>query len=569
VSITLRTRKRSQAIAFLAPTMALLVLTACVTGPQGALAPAAATAEMLVAQATRTALPPSPVPPTRSPTASTPTATPTEVVPSRTPRATDTLAPAATATATATRTPTPTEAPTSAPQPTPTATKTPTPVRKVLTYRVSVNCPRDNTIEVELNYEGVTTQQVALSFNRGGFHWNKPDQKKSLLMAIEASAPSGKKLPISEKKDPKTNNYAFLVSASGNKSIQVRYRVNVGFWDPSDSISVGGTKLGGYSGQNYCVIEPALLFLTPSDLAYVGTIRVFFSLPEGWETVTFWEEQDGSYKGTPHALRMSKGPFGFGHFAVARRPVGKTRVVVAAAEGVDQPEVQLERAMDLYEYYQTEVFGVRNEYIPTGSPRDGYIAIFIPARDAFYNFYHEEYGLYMSLSNQDWDNFAHMLSHNWTMDLERADAPWYVTEGFVEYLQVKITLAKGYISQTRYQEHLRRKYDWYATVAGTKKDLSLVEAPTDTHVQYDKGALVALLLDESLRSGTNGQVGLEDLMQLLYREASSTRLSTQRIKELTSKLAGRDFSSFFDNYVTGRTRLPLTIEGDQVVSRND
>ena len=74
-----------------------------------------------------------------------------------------------------------------------------------------------------------------------------------------------------------------------------------------------------------------------------------------------------------------------------------------------------------------DIFQSSPKYFGSNAPRDGYIVLFIPSQADFYNLYHEEYGLYMSLYNQGWDNLTHMLSHNWTMDLEPKGAPWYLT----------------------------------------------------------------------------------------------------------------------------------------------
>jgi predicted metalloprotease with PDZ domain len=457
------------------------------------------------------------------------------------------------------------------PTPTATATFTPTSVPKILTYHVTVNCLVDKTIQVELIYSGVTVNQVvSFVFNRGGFAWEYDGQMQTFIKEIEFLDSTGQKLhPLAGRQKDEKNNEVFRVSIKNGETITVRYTVSVGFWDKSDDIFSGGTQLGGYVGRDYCVIEPALLFLTPENINKVNSIRAFFSLPDDWDVVTFWEKQGEFFTTNPSALHMSKGPFGFGQFTTSEKMIGDTRVVVAAAKGVDQPELQLQRAIDLYEHYQSEVFGIRDQYYGTGSPRDGYIVIFIPATGSVDNLYHEEYGLYMSLANRDWDSFAHSLSHNWTMDQERANAPWFITEGIVEYLQVKITHQKGYISNARYREHLRYKYNWYMGVVGTNNDFSLVAAPFDHDIQYHKGALFALLLDDSMKLATDGKVNIEDLMQLLYEKAPVRKLSPQAIEVLTSELTGCDFSTFFQDYVSGTKKLPLMIHDGNVEVDHD
>ena len=444
----------------------------------------------------------------------------------------------------------------------------------VLTYDVKINYPSNETIDVKLTYDNLYSDVASFSFCAGSW-WDdgRSDQKESILLEMNAFSKLGDPLTVTyNKKD--SGIYVFSVKTDGNSSIEIKYKVNIGFWANDGGIFQRPYRLGGYVSDKYCVIEPGLLFLTPTNLEQVSDVRVSFDLPYDWNVVTFWEKEGGYYRGSPSALRMTKGPFGFGNFTVEERVIGETKVIAAAAEGVAEAENVTNKFLHLYDYYRSKVFGDIPIYTYTDANRDGYIAIFVPASDAFYNLYHEEYGLYMSLQNQNWGNLAHMLCHNWTEEQNWSGAGWYVTEGFVEYLQVKITEEQGYLSSKTADDHMSNKFNWYKSIEATESDISLEDSfnriktgqydNNDIKTQYDKGALVALILDETLLSVSKGDLDIIDLMQAIFNEALKVRdgkgskLDGDGILKVVNSMTGYDFSDFFQLYFFGTAQLPLT-----------
>lgn len=82
--------------------------------------------------------------------------------------------------------------------------------------------------------------------------------------------------------------------------------------------------------------------------------------------------------------------------------------------------------------------------------------------------------------------------------------------------------------------------------------------------QYDKGALVALILDETLLSVSKGDLDIIDLMQAIFNEAlkirdgKGSKLDGSGILKVVNSLTGYDFSEFFELYFFGTAQLPLT-----------
>ncbi len=83
---------------------------------------------------------------------------------------------------------------------------------------------------------------------------------------------------------------------------------------------------------------------------------------------------------------------------------------------------------------------------------------------------------------------------------------------------------------------------------------------------YNKGLLLGLLLDLEIRSRTNGQKSLDDVLVGLYRNfygaapaspnAPGRGYEEKDILEVVSAVSGGDFTSFFERYVRGTDPLP-------------
>ncbi len=88
----------------------------------------------------------------------------------------------------------------------------------------------------------------------------------------------------------------------------------------------------------------------------------------------------------------------------------------------------------------------------------------------------------------------------------------------------------------------------------------------DTISYYNKGALLGMLLDLSIRSRTDGKKSLIDVLRLMYRKfyespATSYYLRGQGYREsdilaAVNQVSGSDFTPFFKQYIAGTKPLP-------------
>ncbi len=149
----------------------------------------------------------------------------------------------------------------------------------------------------------------------------------------------------------------------------------------------------------------------------------------------------------------------------------------------------------------------------------------------------------------------------------------WVSEGFTSYYDDLALVRSGVVPFERYLKLLgetitrvhrgagRRRQSlsessFYAWTKFYRQDASA----SDTIVSYyAKGALIALLLDDEIRSGSQEASSLDDLMRLLWREHGVSRqgFSEADLRELLHRLSMAEVDRFFEQYIHGRAELPL------------
>lgn len=145
----------------------------------------------------------------------------------------------------------------------------------------------------------------------------------------------------------------------------------------------------------------------------------------------------------------------------------------------------------------------------------------------------------------------------------------WVFEGITSYYDDLMLYRSGVIEQNAYIDLLKEQISRYLGNPG-RQIQSVAESSFDAWIKYyrpdentsnagtsyyNKGALVALCLDLSLR-----QLGssLDLLMQALYQRAKNGQhVDEQTLPQLCQQLTGQALNEFFDHYVAGTTELPL------------
>ena len=148
----------------------------------------------------------------------------------------------------------------------------------------------------------------------------------------------------------------------------------------------------------------------------------------------------------------------------------------------------------------------------------------------------------------------------------------WVFEGFTSYYDDLVLLRSGLISPEEWLEMLAKTLSRVQRGAGRLRQ-SLAESSFDAWIKfykpdentpnavvsyYTKGSLVAFALDLSLRSQSNGEISLDDLMRELWRQFGKPAIGVQEgdVQRLAETLSGCDFSEFFAEMVNGTAELP-------------
>ncbi len=147
-------------------------------------------------------------------------------------------------------------------------------------------------------------------------------------------------------------------------------------------------------------------------------------------------------------------------------------------------------------------------------------------------------------------------------------------EGFTSYYDDLALLRCGLIDETSYLELLGQTITRVIRGSGRLKqsvsDSSFdawnkfykqdENSPNAIVSYYTKGSLIALALDLTIRSNSNGERSLDDVMRTLWRDYGKPHvgISPLQMETLIQAVAGENISALLENALRGTADLPLT-----------
>lgn len=199
-----------------------------------------------------------------------------------------------------------------------------------------------------------------------------------------------------------------------------------------------------------------------------------------------------------------------------------------------------------------------------------------------------------TLPSNDYQRFlglcSHEYFHSWWVKTVRPDVMMdndlqnegytpllWVFEGFTSYIDDLMMLASGVIDKPAYLKLLTAQINRHNQTDG-RYHQSVAESSFDTWIKlyrpdentsnqsvsyYNKGALVALLLDLTLLEHSDGKYRLFDVVKAFYQKAKNAGgafgMTTENLGEvITQMIPTNVWQDFYQNYVIGTTELPLT-----------
>ena len=156
---------------------------------------------------------------------------------------------------------------------------------------------------------------------------------------------------------------------------------------------------------------------------------------------------------------------------------------------------------------------------------------------------------------------AHEICHIWNgKSIDYSGQEYWFSEGFTEYASKISCVRLGVISEDDFLRDIERKWELYLSKQG---ELSIREAgenkSANRNLVYEGGSLVATALDLQIRTLTENQSSLDDVMKQMYREFGLTgnKYTMDDVIKVVNQIAGEDLQPFFRKYVAGTERLPL------------
>jgi predicted metalloprotease with PDZ domain len=162
----------------------------------------------------------------------------------------------------------------------------------------------------------------------------------------------------------------------------------------------------------------------------------------------------------------------------------------------------------------------------------------------------------------------HEIFHLWSAESIRykdGREHWF-NEGFTEYYAFKTAMQLGLISAEKAISIAAFPIGYYSASQGLGK-ISMREAGKNNKTKFDNyflvyhgGWVVAMILDQEIRSKTDGNKSLDNLMAYMYRHYPRDKklYGIDDISKSVKKITGVDFSEFLNKYVDGVQTIPIS-----------
>ncbi len=162
--------------------------------------------------------------------------------------------------------------------------------------------------------------------------------------------------------------------------------------------------------------------------------------------------------------------------------------------------------------------------------------------------------------NYDEENYTRML---------------WVAEGFTAFYDNWIVRRTKHLTAEKYLEVIANEFTALANLPGAKVQ-SLSESSFDAWIKfyrrnensannqvsyYDKGSVVALMLNLAIIKNSNGTQSIDDVMKYMYakcEDGQAVGYTDEEFKSALEKYTGQNLDSFYVNYIDGLTPIDFT-----------
>lgn len=169
----------------------------------------------------------------------------------------------------------------------------------------------------------------------------------------------------------------------------------------------------------------------------------------------------------------------------------------------------------------------------------------------------------------DWKTLLlHEIFHLWSAESIRykdGREHWF-NEGFTEYYAFKTATQLGLISPEKALSIAAFPIGYYSASKGLGT-ISMRDAGENNKTKFDNyflvyhgGWVVSIILDQEIRSKTDGKKSLDDVMAYMYKHYPRDKklYEIDDISKAIDVTTGVDFSDFLDKYVVGVRAIPIS-----------
>jgi predicted metalloprotease with PDZ domain len=433
-------------------------------------------------------------------------------------------------------------------------------------YVLRIPEPHTHLMHVEMEVDGVSgpVELVMPSWTPGSYLMREFPRNVMVLMAGDASGP----VPAE-----KTDKNTWRVEAPAGGRLAVRYVV------AADELSVRTSHVDA----GHASVNGASAFLLVRGREH-QPLQLTVAAPAGWRTTTSLREAEPGVFVAADYDELVDSPLEIGTHGLWEWEVeGKKHRWAIWGRGNFDPQrlaedttriVRAEKALFGTLPYDDYTFILH--LTPGGSGGLEHRASTLLHADRW-SFRGPAYESFLGLT-------AHELFHAWNGKRIRPAAlgPFdytreaytrelWVVEGITSYYTDLVLRRAGIVTPQRYLERLAetitRMYGVPGRMVQPLEDASFdtwikfyrpdANTPNATVSYYQKGALVALLLDLKVRHATANARSLDDVMRLLWERFGATDLGFPpgEVERIAAEVAGEDLQAFFDATLRGRGEL--------------
>jgi predicted metalloprotease with PDZ domain len=305
-----------------------------------------------------------------------------------------------------------------------------------------------------------------------------------------------------------------------------------------------------------------------SELFIVGgkadNIEVEFKLPKGWRVLTPWKRigRTGHRFSVENQEELTTNYLLIGEHTEVVTGSGKTEVVIGMGGNLKASKDEMKRTVEKFLRAYSKLFkdGPDRRVVFIINPSETeHLGGEGQGRDRTVNILMNS--TLDEASEHLWAPFlGHEVFHIWNgltaLTPFTSKERWFL-EGVTNYYADITAKQIGYLSESEYLERLESACEKYLSVSD---EHAIGDDFRDSRLLYEGGSLVAAALDLQIRHLTKNRKNFDLVMQQMYRKFSDNSIEyTQRdIIKTVNKVAGENFDTFFETYVTGKERLPLS-----------